>query len=62
MSSWAAIYRAGTGKSVEIVVTALSQTHANFLVRMELAKKFKGKTFKVIQRPRKIKGQSRAKN
>lgn len=54
-SEWSASYRSGTGKTVRIVVRAISPANAGFLIRMEMAKRFKGKTFTVIDPPKRVK-------
>lgn len=44
-------FKAGTGKILKLSFQAVTQEHANFLCRKELAQRFQGKTYKKLEGP-----------
>jgi hypothetical protein len=46
--------RSGTGKSVTFTVSAISHRIAHHELRVQMAKRFKGKTYKVVAPIRKV--------
>lgn len=51
---WKIVCQSGTGKTVSFVVESVSEIIAHREIRVAMAKKFRGKTFKVVEKPKKI--------